>query len=79
MWYNIDIIKNKNEWRLIEMTLAKALMKTVRIGDVDVVIGKYWADIALRNGLYFNSGFVDEQAVKDFLDLWKPPYLIILS
>lgn len=53
------------------MTLARILMRLVRNGDVEIGVGKYWADIALVNGKYWNVGFKDERAVKDFLNMVK--------
>lgn len=53
------------------MTLARILMRLVRNGDVEIGVGKYWAGIALVNGKYWNVGFKDEGAVKDFLNMVK--------
>ena len=54
------------------MKMAKFLMRMVRNGDAEVAIGKYWADIALTNGIYWNVGFEDEKTVNEFLRLAKP-------
>lgn len=51
------------------MTLARILMRLVRNGDVEIGIGKYWSDIVLVNGKYWNVGFKDERAVNDFLNI----------
>ena len=54
------------------MTLARILMRMMRNGDVEVAIGKYWADITLINGKYWNVGFENEKIVNEFLKMVKP-------
>ena len=52
--------------------MAKLLMRMMRNGDTEVAIGKYWADIVLVNGKYWNVGFKNEKIVNEFLRLIKP-------
>ena len=54
------------------MGMTKLLMRMMRNGDAEVAIGKYWADIVLINGKYWNVGFEDEKTVNEFLRFVKP-------
>lgn len=54
------------------MKMVKLLVRMVRNGDAEVAIGKYWADIVLINGKYWNVGFENEKTVNEFLRLVKP-------
>ena len=53
------------------MTLVRILREMIRNNDAEVVVGRDWADIVLKNGVYADYGFTNEQLVNDFTKLVK--------
>lgn len=51
------------------MILTRILREMIRNNDVEIVVGRDWADIVLKNGVYMNYSFANEQLVNDFAKL----------